>query len=87
MNTIGQSERITQNRVIQLFQDKLQYRYLDKWHDRENKSNIEPDLLTAFLQQNYSGNLITKTLHKLNQAASGQSLYEANKARKPASFD
>jgi type I restriction enzyme R subunit len=80
MNSIGQSERITQNRVINLFQDKLQYRYLGNWNDRENNSNIEAALLTAFLRKNYSDNLITKALHKLNQAASGPSLYEANKA-------
>ncbi|RWX52244.1 type I restriction enzyme, R subunit [Candidatus Electrothrix marina] len=80
MNTIGQPERATQNRVVKLFQDKLHYRYLDNWHDRKDNSNIEPALLTAFLQQNYSDNLITKALHQLNQAASSQSLYEANKA-------
>ncbi|MCI5160096.1 MAG: type I restriction endonuclease subunit R, partial [Candidatus Electrothrix sp. AUS1_2] len=80
MNSIGQSERTTQNRVIQLFQDKLRYRYLGNWHDREDNRNIEPALLTAFLQQNYSDNLITKALHKLHQAAGVPSLYEANKA-------
>jgi type I restriction enzyme R subunit len=79
MNSIGQSERMTQNRVIKLFQDKLQYRFLGKWHDRENNSNIEAALLTAFLRKNYSDNLITKALHKLKQAANGQNLYEANK--------
>ena len=80
MNSIGQSERMTQNRVIKLFQDKLHYRYLGNWYDRENNSNIEAALLTAFLRKKYSDNLITKALHKLNQAASGTSLYEANKA-------
>ena len=80
MNTIGQPERITQNRVIKLFQDKLHYRYLGNWKDRQNNRNIEPALLTAFLQKNYTDNLITKALHKLNLTASGQSLYQANKA-------
>ena len=79
MNSIGQSERMTQNRVINLFQEKLQYLYLGNWHDWENNSNIEASLLTAFLRKNYSDNLIIKALHKLKQAASGQNLYEANK--------
>lgn len=30
MNSIGQLEKITQERVVELFQNKLEYRYLAK---------------------------------------------------------
>ena len=41
MSTIGQPERVTQNRVIALFRDELGYRYLGDWTDRDGNSNIE----------------------------------------------
>jgi type I restriction enzyme, R subunit len=41
MNEIGKPERNTQNRVIALFCDELDYRYLGDWTDRQNNSNIE----------------------------------------------
>ncbi len=41
MNTIGQIERITQNRVIELFQEELGYTYLGNWKDRVGNSYIE----------------------------------------------
>ena len=47
--TIGQKERKTQDRVIKLFQEKLDYTYLGNWEERENNSNIEKELLTKFL--------------------------------------
>ena len=31
MNTIGKSERTTQNRIIQLFQNEMGYDYLGDW--------------------------------------------------------
>ena len=36
MTTVGQRERATQNRIVKFFQDKLDYRYLGDWQDREN---------------------------------------------------
>ncbi len=39
MSNIDQPERITQQRVIQLFRDELGYRYLGDWKERRN-SNI-----------------------------------------------
>ena len=39
--SIGQPERVTQNRVIALFCDELQYRYLGYWQDRDGNSNVE----------------------------------------------
>ena len=83
MSTVGQIERITQNRVINLFQKQLGYTYLGNW-DRDNNRNIETDLLSQWLkQQGVSDTLITKTLRELHQAAAlgeGQNLYDANKA-------
>ena len=47
--TVGQSERVTQNRVIALFRDELRYRYLGDWTDRSGNSNIEEGLLSTWL--------------------------------------
>jgi type I restriction enzyme, R subunit len=78
---VGQAERKTQNRIIELFVHKLAYIYLGSWEDREN-SNIEVELLTKFLQkQNYSDVLIGKALFELQQVAQNQNkgLYDINK--------
>ena len=39
MNNVGQIERITQNRVVKLFQDELAYTYLGNWEERDNNNN------------------------------------------------
>ena len=82
MSKVGAIERVTQNRILELFKNQLEYDYLGDWKDRENK-NIEPSLLTPFLQkQGYSDKLIERALRELDQAAAlvdGRSLYEANK--------
>jgi type I restriction enzyme R subunit len=63
VSTVGQIERITQNRVINLFQQQLGYTYLGNWETRDNNRNIEADLLRQWLkQQGVSDTLITKTL-------------------------
>jgi type I restriction enzyme R subunit len=83
MSQVGQRERLTQNRIVQLFREQLDYRYLDDWKDRPNNSNIETDILTTFLRekQGYSNSLITKALYELNKVAGDQSksLYDINK--------
>ncbi|MET4694494.1 type I restriction endonuclease subunit R [Endozoicomonas lisbonensis] len=83
MNTVGQKERATQDRVVQLFQDHLDYGYLGNWEPRENNRNIEEGLLTTFLsRQGYNGTLINKALRELNKGAAlgeGKNLYDANK--------
>lgn len=83
MSTVGQRERSTQNRVVNLFR-QLGYTYLGNWETRDNNRNIEADLLSQWLkQQGVNKTLIAKTLRELDRAAAagvGQNLYDANKA-------
>ncbi len=82
MNDVGQIERATQNRVVSLFKDELNYKYLGNWEDRLNNSNIEEELVTCYLTgRGYSPALISKALHKLRAAANNhnESLYTNNK--------
>lgn len=82
MNTIGQRERETQKRVVQLFHKELGYRYLGNWRDREGNSHLEEAILADYLaQQGYSPNLIGKALYEFGKTANDQSksLYDVNK--------
>ncbi len=82
MSDIGKSERITQNRIVQLFCDELNYRYLGDWSDREGNSNIEEKILTDYLlSRNYSPAQISSVLYKLRTEADNHSrnLYANNK--------
>ena len=84
MGNIGDKERVTQNRVVKLFQEKLDYIYIGNFEDREGNSNIEEELLTKWLlSRGYSQILINKALRELDQASAmgqGKKLYDANKA-------
>lgn len=82
MNFIGKPERLTQNRVKALFQQRLGYRFLGDWSDREN-SNIEEDLLSGQLKRRgYSAAQISRALHLLRVEANNSSrdLYANNQA-------
>ena len=83
MSDVGDIERITQNRVVRLFRDKLGYTYLGDWQDRPNNSNIKEELLRTYLKdkKGYSDVLINKALFELDKAANdlSDSLYAANK--------
>lgn len=82
MTVIGKPERITQDRVIALFRDELGYRYLDDWTDRERNSNIEEEVLTAWLTRNgYTKAQISVATHKLCTEADNHNrgLYSNNK--------
>lgn len=82
MNTIGKSERTTQNRIIQLFQEELNYSYLGDWQEEQRTLPIEEELLLGFLlHQGYSEELARKAIDKLVKTAANLSegLYEANK--------
>lgn len=82
MSTVGQIERKTQDRVVDLFRHELGYEYLGNWEYRENNSHIEVSLLEQNLQaRGYDANLINKAVEQFKKAASlggGRNLYEAN---------
>ena len=83
MTNVGQPERATQNRVIALFRDELDYRYLGDWTHREGNSNIEEGLLTEWLTwRGYSTAQINAALYKLRTEANNHSrkLYGNNQA-------
>ncbi len=83
MSTVGQSERVTQNRVIALFRDELSYRNLGDWTDRDGNSNIEEGLLTAYLTRcGYTAPQIAIALHRLRTEADNhhRGLYGNNQA-------
>ena len=83
MSDIGKPERATQNRVIALFHDELAYHYLGDWGDRDDNSNIEEGLLTAYLTRNgYSPAQISAALYRLRSEAANdsRSLYGNNRA-------
>jgi type I restriction enzyme R subunit len=83
MSTVGQKERATQKRVVDLFRTQLAYDYLGDWIERLDNSNIEENLLRTFLKKSgYDEALITRAVATLVKTASNQanSLYEVNSA-------
>ncbi len=83
MSKIGKRERVTQDRVIKLFDEQLDYTFLGDWSDREGNSNIEESLLTAYLDKaKYNKAQIAKALHTLRTEATNanRSLYDNNHA-------
>lgn len=80
---IGKTERVTQNRIIQLFQKELNYRYLGNWEDEVRTQPIEENLLFDFLtkQQGYSALLAQKAIDEFVKIATTltNGLYELNK--------
>lgn len=82
MSEIGESERYSQNRIVELFKEQLQYAYLGNWKEREGNSNIEEAELRKFLKGKYSNELINKAIVALKQEANintNDDLYTANK--------
>ena len=83
MNNVSKPERATQDRVIELFTQKLGYRYLGDWSERDGNHCIDEGLLTAHLAgQGYSPAHISAALHRLRAEAllHGRTLYAANQA-------
>ena len=83
MSNVGQSERSTQNRIVNLFVEELGYRYLGEWSDRERNSNIEERLLTDWLTNTgYSTDQINRTIRQLHLEADNynRGLYANNQA-------
>lgn len=83
MSGIGQPERITQNRVVKLFENELDYKYFGDWSEQSSNSNIEEEHLRAWLaRRGYAAEQISRVLDIVRQAANrqGLSLYDHNKA-------
>lgn len=79
---VGQIERKTQDRIVELFKSQLEYDYLGNWEDREGNSNIEEERLRSFLERTgYNKRLIDRAITELKRAAGKQnvSLYDLNK--------
>lgn len=79
---IGKPERFTQNRIIQLFQEELNYSYLGDLQEEQRTLPVEEELLLGFIRhQGYSEELARKAIDKLVKTATNLSegLYEANK--------
>jgi len=79
---IGQPERMTQNRIVQLFREQLHYDYLGNWEDRHHNQNIEESILRKFLAaQGHIDMIINRAVTTFRTAASNydQDLYTNNK--------
>jgi len=83
VNTVGQREILSQQRVIAFFEDALGYAYLGHWKDRDGNSNVEEAELTKWLKrQGHSDKIISKVLFELNKAVAlggSKTLYDANR--------
>src|SRR4051812_4990191 len=83
MDKVGQIERITQNRIVQLFKNKLGYTYLGNWEERANNSNIEEGLLLDYLLNSagYPEDLAKRAIFQLQTEArnNDRNLYGNNK--------
>ena len=81
MIQVGAIEDKTQNRLITLFQERLDYRYNGHWKDREDNKNIEEAILRRFLENRYDKPLVDRAISELKKVASNltNGLYEANK--------
>jgi len=79
---VGQIERKTQDRIVELFKNQLKYDYLGNWEEREGNSNIEEEYLRSFLERTgYNKRLIDRAIAELKRTAGKQnvSLYDLNK--------
>ena len=91
MSMVAAPERVTQDRLIKLFQDELGYTYLGNWQSgqyqplnhTEDNSNVMETLLTANLsKRGYDPLWINKAIHKIKQEMGNhtKSLYQRNQA-------
>lgn len=83
MSKVGDKERMAQNRVVKLFQNELQYRYLGNLEKVDNNSNVDEVLLTAYLtKKGYTKNQISRALYEFYKSVNintHDDLYQANK--------
>ncbi len=82
MSKVEETERMTQNRVVELFTEKLGYKYLGNLQDKDNNRNVETGILRNYLRRKgYSKGLINRAIYRLNSAIKNQikSPYDINK--------
>ena len=81
MSNIGDSERKTQNRVIDFFKNTLHYTYIGNLSEQENSNIIENKLSEYFKGRGYSEWLISGAIDELKKTSLNlqQGLYSANK--------
>jgi type I restriction enzyme R subunit len=83
MSTVGQIERITQNRLVALLQDELGYRYIGNLEEEDNSNLRENDLIHYLISTGkYNETLINKAVFDFRKAItinSKDDLYQANK--------
>src|SRR5690606_22937995 len=80
---INPIERITQNRIIRLFQEQLGYTYYGNSEKRDHNSNVEQELLKSnLLQRGYSETLASKAVMAVYGLANTNAgrMYDRNKA-------
>src|SRR5699024_11779522 len=82
MSLVGQRERFTQERVVDILSNQLGYEYAGNWKDRAN-FNVEQELLRQnLLERGYEEDLVRRAIEQLRKIASlpaDGSLYEANR--------
>ena len=83
MSSIGEIERITQNRIVKLFREELGYQTLGNWEYRANNSNIEEVLVRNYMihRAGYPEELVKRAIYKLQAEARNydRNLYGNNK--------
>ena len=83
---IGEAERCTQDKVIDLFEGRLGYEYLGKWEVTEAElartSPIEEDMLTRWLiKRGHTPQMASAAITELNRVRNSTSdLTDSNKA-------
>ena len=81
MSKVGQIERETQNRLVNLLQEKLGYAYLGNWEKQYNSNLIETEYLAFQTSKGVSEDLAKKSFRELEKIASNGAvkLYQSNK--------
>jgi type I restriction enzyme, R subunit len=83
MTTVGEKERLAQNRAVAFFRHTLKYEYIGDWTDRVGNSNVEEELLRKWLAgRGYDDKMIDRVFREIDQAKAttgSKNLYDANR--------
>jgi hypothetical protein len=81
MSTVGQIEKKTQQRAVELFREQVGYDYLGDWTEREGNRSIGEDLLRAFLRGGQEkGRFLQERKRERNQEERKRRLWRAKEA-------